>query len=150
MGAFDGELAALGIYPNSNETTTKPPLYMWWQGGYIVEVYCKNPYTGRASVRAVDGMNYDVHINHLEPLTDEILASVNAGLMETLERHSKFNPYTIHARAAKRIRDLEQRLAAQKKAADALLDFAQTVAGGSSWWDDVWSEIEKELTGDEG
>jgi len=46
--------------------------------------------------------------------------------------------------------NLEQRLATQKKATDALLDFAQSVAGGSSWWDDVWSEIEKELTGDEG
>lgn len=40
---------------------------------------------------------------------------------------------------------LEQRLATQKKAIDALHEFAQSVAGGSSWWDDVWPNIEKEL-----
>lgn len=34
---------------------------------------------------------------------------------------------------------------AQKKAIDALYHFAQSVASGSSWWDDVWPNIEKEL-----
>ena len=44
-----------------------------------------------------------------------------------------------------RLNELEQRLATQKKAIDALHEFAQSVAGGSSWWDDVWPDIEKEL-----
>lgn len=31
------------------------------------------------------------------------------------------------------------------KALDAALDFAGTVAGGASWWDDVWAELDAEV-----
>lgn len=34
---------------------------------------------------------------------------------------------------------------AQDRAIAALLDFASTVAGGASWWDDVWPEHEAAL-----
>lgn len=34
---------------------------------------------------------------------------------------------------------------AQDEAIAALLDFASTVAGGSSWWDEVWPEHEAAL-----
>jgi hypothetical protein len=48
---------------------------------------------------------------------------------------------------ALRLADVERELEAQRlyaralcKAVDAATDFAGTVAGGSSWWDEVWAE----------
>lgn len=54
--------------------------------------------------------------------------------------------------AAAELRRLQAELDAQRvyarllcKAVDAATDFAGTVAGGASWWEDVWSEHEAAL-----
>lgn len=36
----------------------------------------------------------------------------------------------------------DKEIAVLKKALDAALDFAGTVGGGSSWWEEIWAEHE--------
>lgn len=82
-----------------------------------------------------------------------------------LERQKRGNPNGIHAHyevacvrvvpqkdrllaeAAQALAQLGRELEAQRlyaralcKAVDAATDFAGTVAGGASWWDDVWAD----------
>ena len=42
---------------------------------------------------------------------------------------------------------LRAELAASKRAIEALVEFASTVAPGSSWWDDTWPEHEAAMAG---
>ena len=37
---------------------------------------------------------------------------------------------------------MQQRIAELERAVNALYGFAQTVAGGASWWDDVWPKVD--------
>ena len=53
------------------------------------------------------------------------------------------NARQLHVEGERLIRELEaHRLYARAlcKAVDAATDFAGTVAGGASWWDDVWAD----------
>lgn len=62
-----------------------------------------------------------VPASHAEPLYSAELAQERDALMRELEAHR------MYARAL-------------CKAVDAATDFAGTVAGGASWWDDVWAD----------
>ncbi len=44
---------------------------------------------------------------------------------------------------------LRAELAEAKRAVEVLLDFASTVAPGSSWWDDTWPEHDAAMAGGE-
>lgn len=89
-----------------------------------------------------------------EPLYPESLMAERDGLMQTLRDEIDENlrlrklggagpDENITAMTERLIRELEAyRLYARAlcKAVDAATDFAGTVAGGASWWDDVWAD----------
>jgi len=89
-----------------------------------------------------------------EPLYSEAMARERDGLMQTLRDEMDENlrlrelggatpDENITAMTERLIRELEaHRIYARVlcKAVDAATDFAGTVAGGASWWDDVWAE----------
>lgn len=89
-----------------------------------------------------------------EPLYGAELKRERDMLMETLRDEMSENlrlrelggagpDENITAMTERLIRELEaQRLYARAlcKAVDAATDFAGTVAGGASWWDDVWAD----------
>ena len=73
-------------------------------------------------------------------------------MKELIERlratyHGNYEYETCHKAA-----DALERLTAERDALraglDAALDFAGTVAGGASWWDDVWKEHEAAIAGE--
>lgn len=92
--------------------------------------------------------------SHAEPLYPEALMVERDGLMQTLRDEIDENlrlralggagpDENITAMTERLIRELEaHRLYARAlcKAVDAATDFAGTVAGGASWWDDVWAD----------
>lgn len=47
------------------------------------------------------------------------------------------------------IERLRAELAEAKRAIEALVEFASTVAPSSSWWDDTWPEYEAAMAGGE-
>lgn len=78
-----------------------------------------------------------LHINQgsMNAAADAYEAEYNAALSKENEMTDR---QTTHARQ-------QAILKAQDEAIAALLDFASTVAGGSSWWDDVWAKHEAAL-----
>lgn len=48
----------------------------------------------------------------------------------------------VAAEKDKEIQKLREELAVTNKALDAAIDFAGTVGGSSSWWEEVWPEHE--------
>lgn len=94
-----------------------------------------------AAVREIERL--EQRLAAAESRIAELVSGIKEAQIELIETGKI---YALGLSCQKRlVTELEQRLAAQKKASDALHDFAQSVAGGSSWWDDVWPEIEKEL-----
>lgn len=60
-----------------------------------------------------------------------------------------YNHYDI-MKAAAELRRLYAENQILRSALDAALDFAGTIGGGSSWWEDVWSEHEEAIAKSEG
>jgi hypothetical protein len=59
-------------------------------------------------------------------------------LADVLEQ-GNYNHYDV-MKAAAELRRLSAENQVLQSALDAVLDFAGTIGGGSSWWEDVWSE----------
>ena len=89
-----------------------------------------------------------------------VLTTENAALKEGLDGwHSRCLDAEVErdelAQSAERVRVYKQRYFgaiaerdALRAGLDAALDFAGTVAGGASWWDDVWKEHEAAIAGE--
>jgi len=71
------------------------------------------------------------------------------GLRADLTMAGAFHKAAVAQRnsAWEEIEHLRAELAASKRAIEALVEFASTVAPGSSWWDDTWPEHEAAMAG---
>ena len=90
----------------------------------------------------------------------ERVGAENAALQEGLDGwHARYLDLEIDrdqlAQSAERVRVYKQRYFGAIAERDALraglaaaLDFAGTVAGGASWWDDVWKEHDAAIAGE--